>query len=60
MATRNIMFNKAGGTAGKNSYTYKVNLPADMIKKLGVTLEDRSVSIEYLDGKIIIEKQKTS
>lgn len=59
MAIRNVMFNKAGGTAGKNSFTYKVNLPADMIKKLGVTPEDRSVSVEYNDGKIIIEKEKT-
>lgn len=60
MATRNIMFNKAGGTAGKNSFTYKVNLPADMIRKLGVTPEDRSVSVEYKNGKIIIQKEKSS
>lgn len=60
MAIRNIIFNKAGGTAGKNSFNYKINLPADMVKKLGVTLEDRSVSIEYKNGKIIIEKEKSS
>ena len=53
---RNIMFAKAGGTAGKNSKNYKISLPADMVRELGVTEEDRSVILTSEDGKVIIEK----
>ena len=53
---RNIMINKAGGNAGKNSKTYRVSIPADMVRALGVTEDDRSVMLEQRDGKIIIEK----
>ena len=53
---RNIMFAKAGGTAGKNSKNYKISLPADMVRELGVTKEDRSVILTSEDGKVIIEK----
>ena len=55
---RNIMFAKAGGTAGKNSKNYKISLPADMVRELGVTEEDRSVTLTCEDGKIVIEKDK--
>ena len=55
---RNIMFAKAGGTAGKNSKNYKISLPADMVRELGVTEEDRSVTLTCEDGKIMIEKDK--
>ena len=37
MVERNIIMGKAGGTAGKNSVNYKISLPADMVKELGVT-----------------------
>ena len=50
------MFAKAGGTAGKNSKNYKISLPADMVRELGVTEEDRSVILTCEDGKVIIEK----
>lgn len=53
---RNVMFAKAGGTAGKNSKNYKISLPADMVRELGVTEEDRSVILTCEDGKVIIEK----
>ena len=55
-AKRNIMFAKAGGTAGKNSKLYRLSLPAGMVKELGVTEEDRSVILTCEDGKVIIEK----
>lgn len=60
MVERNIIIAKAGGTAGKNSVNYKISLPADMIKELGVTPEDKSVIVSFKDGKIIIEKKKNS
>ena len=53
---RNIMFTKAGGTAGKNSKNYKISLPADMVRELGVTEEDRSVVLTCENGKVIIKK----
>lgn len=56
MVKRNIIIGKAGGTAGKNSVNYKISIPAEMIKELGVTPEDRAVTVDFRDGKILIEK----
>lgn len=56
MVKRNIMFQKAGGNAGKTSVGYKLSLPAEMVRTLGVTAEDRQVTLREEDGKIIIEK----
>lgn len=53
---RNIIFNKSGGNSGKNTMNYKVSLPADMIKALGVTKENRSVTLELVDDRIEIKK----
>lgn len=55
-AKRNVMINKAGGTAGKNSVNYRISLPAEMIRAIGITEVDRSVNVKFVDGKIIIEK----
>lgn len=57
-AKRNIIIQKAGGTAGKNSKNYKISLPADMVRELGVTEEDRSVILTCEDGKVIIKKER--
>ena len=58
MVERNIIIAKAGGTAGRNSANYKISLPAEMVKELGVTPEDKSVAVSFENGKIIIEKKK--
>ena len=55
-AKRNIMFAKAGGTAGKNSKNYKISIPADMVRELGVTEEDRSVILSCENGILTIKK----
>lgn len=60
MVERNIIIAKAGGTAGKNSVNYKISLPAEMVKELGVTPADKSVIVSFEDGKIIIEKKKNA
>ncbi|MCH1984539.1 AbrB/MazE/SpoVT family DNA-binding domain-containing protein [Ruminococcus sp. OA3] len=60
MVERNIIIAKAGGTAGKNSVNYKISLPADMVKEMGVTPDDKCVTVSYKDGKIIIEKKKNA
>ncbi len=53
---RNVIFNKAGGNASKNAITYKINIPADMIRELGVTDDDRSVTLTCKNGIVTIEK----
>lgn len=55
---RNIMINKAGGNSGANTKNYRVSIPADMIRELGVTEEDRSVILSCENGIIIIKKDK--
>lgn len=57
MVERNIIMGKVGGTAGKNSINYKISLPAEMVKDLGVTQEDKTVLVFFEDGKIIIKKK---
>lgn len=57
MVERNIIIGKAGGTAGRNSVNYKISIPAEMIKEMGITPDDRSVIVSFNDGKIIIEKK---
>ena len=57
MAERNIIIAKAGGTAGKNSVNYKISLPADMVKAIGVTSEDRAVNVLLENGRMVIEKK---
>ena len=53
---RNIMINKAGGTASKNGKTYRLSIPAYMIRELGVTEEDRSVILDCKNGILTIKK----
>lgn len=55
---RNIMINKAGGNSGANTKNYRVSIPADMIRELGVTEEDRSVILSCENGTITIKKDK--
>ena len=43
MVERNIIIGRAGGTAGRNSVNYKVCLPAEMVRVLGITPEEREV-----------------
>lgn len=52
-----IILNKSGGTASKNSITYRVTLPTTWIKEIGVTEDDRNVKISIKNKKIIIEKE---
>lgn len=48
---RTVMFYKS-----KTSYQYKLSLPSRMVKKLGITFDDREVVLKMEDNKIIIEK----
>lgn len=53
---RNIMINKAGGHSGANTKNYRVSIPADMIREIGVTEEDRSVILDCKNGILTIKK----
>nr|DAL17269.1 MAG TPA_asm: Toxin SymE, type I toxin-antitoxin system [Caudoviricetes sp.] len=50
------MINKVGGNAGKESVNYKVSLPAEAVRMIGVTKEDRKVILECDEEKITIKK----
>ena len=51
MVERNIIMGKAGGTAGKNSVNYKISLPAEMVRELGVTQEVTNIDIIVLSDE---------
>jgi len=44
---RNVIFNKAGGNAGKESYGYKISLPAEIIHGLSIEKDNRGVILEW-------------
>lgn len=50
------MFAKAGGNASKNAYTCRISLPMDAIKALGVTPNDRAVTLVIEENQIVIKK----
>ena len=51
------MINRAGGTASKNGKTYRVSIPADMIREIGITENDRSVILICENNEIRIKKE---
>ena len=56
---RNIMINKVGGNAGKGAVNYRISLPAEMVREIGITPEDRGVIVEF-DGSIIKIRKESS
>ena len=53
---RNVMIHKAGGNASKNAVCYRIALPIEVIKFLGITKEDRAVSLEIVGDHVEIKK----
>lgn len=53
---RNVMINKAGGTAGKKAVNYRISLPKEAIEELGITSEDRKVILEVEENIVTIKK----
>lgn len=51
-----ILFNKSGGTAGKEGITNRVTLPTKWIKEMGLTEDNREVFISFDGEKITIQK----
>ena len=48
----NIMINKSGGNSGRNSKNYRVSLPSLWIKQLGISEDNRQVTLQF-DGECI-------
>ena len=55
---RKLIVTKQGGTASKNAVTYRLTLPAEMVKSLGITPEDRSVELDMVGDTLTIRKTK--
>ena len=51
-----VLINKAGGTAGVDSKSYRVILPSIWAKQLGITEENREVAIQFDGERIIIQR----
>lgn len=49
---------KSGGTASKNALIYRLTVPAEMIRAIGVTPEDRSVELDMVGDTLTIRKTK--
>lgn len=48
-----ILINKAGGNAGPEAKSYRVALPSTWMKALGVSENDRDVTLQF-DGQAVI------
>ena len=53
----NIIVQAPGGTASKNSSTYKVSLPSAWIKEMGISDSDREVELTFIGYCIKISKR---
>ena len=52
-----VMVASPGGTASKTSKTYRITLPNNWVRDMGITEDDRDVNISFTDDKkILIEK----
>ena len=52
----NMIIAKAGGNASQNAYNCKVSIPKLWADKLGVTLEDKALQLEFVGDAIVIRK----
>lgn len=53
---RKVLFNKPGGTASKNAMMARITLPPEFIKALGITPDNKEVTLTLKDNQIIIQK----
>lgn len=52
----NMIIAKAGGNASQNAYNCKVSIPKTLADKLGVSVNDKSLSLEFDGNSIVIKK----
>ncbi len=53
----NLSIQAPGGTASRNSSTYKLTLPSSWIQEMGLTKEERQVEITFDGNSIVIQKR---
>lgn len=53
----NMIIAKAGGNASQNAYNCKVAIPKVWADKIGVSLENKTLQLEFDGEAIIIRKQ---
>lgn len=54
--SRKVLFNKAGGNAGKDNFSYKISLPVKAIEVLKVDEENRDVVVNVKKDHIVIRR----
>ena len=55
--TMNVIIQAPGGTAAKNSNTYKLSLPSSWVQKMGISENDRQVELRFDGTSITITKK---
>lgn len=53
----NVIIQAPGGTAAKNSSTYKLSLPSSWVKEMGISEDDRQVEMKFDGTSITITKK---
>lgn len=53
----NVIIQAPGGTAAKNSNTYKLSLPSSWVKEMGISEDDRQVEMRFDGTSITITKK---
>lgn len=51
-----VTFNKSGGTASKGGVTNRITIPTSWAKEMGITQENREVTLTFDGEKIIVKK----
>lgn len=54
----NMIIAKAGGNASQNAYNCKVSIPKTWADKLGVSVNDKSLSLEFVGILLLLKKRK--
>ena len=53
----NVIIQAPGGTAAKNSNTYKLSLPSSWVKEMGISEDERQVEMKFDGTSITITKK---
>lgn len=54
----NVMINKAGGNASPNALSYRITIPSSWAKEMGISKEDKSVTVLFNGEEITIRKEQ--
>ena len=52
-----VMVNKVGGNAGSSSVNYRVSLPNAWVQELGISKDEREVTMRFDGKEIVITKR---